>query len=109
MITNRIRDRLVIPHISAITMSRFFPNARSGELPLTRAALRRDISILIFDGVRFEYKGIIYNPGCLAIMLPTEQCKSRVNAEGATALVGRHVSFACALALPRSYFSKNIA
>ena len=83
-------------------MSRFFPSVRSGELPLTRAALLRDISILVFDGVRFEYKGRKYNPGSLAIMLPSEQCKSRVNAEGATVLVDRQVSFACVLALPLS-------
>ena len=92
-----MRDGLVRSRISVVLlnneMSRLFGSSRSGRLQFTTPtpALRRDISILVFDGVRFEYKGKQFNPGCLAIMLPTEQMKSRANAEEAIVLVGRHV------------------
>ena len=74
-----------------LQISRSAYSARS-LLPESTPDLDRHLSILIFYDVYFEYKGTCFNPGCLAIMLPTAQCKSRANAEGATVLVGWHVS-----------------
>ena len=69
-------------------MSSVLLSARTGALPSSKSETPycRHITIQLYCEASFKYKRHEFTSACLAIMLPTEQCKTRSNCESDTTL-----------------------
>ena len=70
--------------IAALTasMSKLLRSARFGSSQLkVSTPVRRNLTIQLYCGVTLSYQGRNFESACVAIMLPSDQCKNRSNYE----------------------------